>query len=99
MGIIGAFLIALAFVLVIISIIYMLEDDWELALINLLLCLILAVIGILAIRTYDSHKDEKEDDEYVTIVTSDCKVLDQSQMYITNGDTVIHKRYIIKYKK
>ncbi len=98
MGIIGAFLIVLAFVLVIISIIYMLEDDWELALINLLLCLLLVIAGILAIRT-DTHKDEKEDDEYVTVVTSDYKVLDQSQMYITNGDTVIHKRYIIKYKK
>ena len=98
MGAVGAFLIVVAFILVIISIIYMLKDEWGLAIINILLCLLLVVTGILAIRTYDSHKDEK-DDEYVTVVTSDYKVLDQTQMYITGEDTVVYKKYIIKYKK
>lgn len=99
MGAVGAFLIVVAFVLGIITIIHMLKDDWDLALLNMLLCLLLVVIGVLTIRTYGTYKNEKEDDDYVTIVTSDYKVLDQSQIYITGEDTVVYKKYIIKYKK
>ena len=99
MGAVGAFFIVLAFILGIIAVIYILDDEWELAGINVIMCFLLIAAGILIIRKSDSHKNEKEDDEYVTVVTSDYKVLDQSQMYITGEDTVVYKKYIIKYKK
>jgi len=97
MGVIGAFLIVLGFILGIISIIYILESEWNLAITGLILAILCAGIGVWFIKL--DGQDDGQNDEYVTVVTSDYKVLDQSQMYITNGDTVIHKRYIIKYKK
>ena len=94
---IGTFLILLAFILVIVSVINMIEGEWGYATVALIVAMVSAGFGVWFIKSYEQN--EKEDDEYVTIVTSDYKVLDQTQMYITDGDTVVYKKYIIKYKK
>jgi hypothetical protein len=94
---IGTFLILLAFILVIISVINMIEGEWGYATVALIVAIVAAGFGVWFIKS--DERNEKEDDEYVTIVTSDYKVLDQTQMTITDGDTVVYKKYIIKYKK
>ena len=97
MGTFGAFLLIVAIIIGIIGLIYAIKGDADIAFGLIGFCLFLTIAGLVFV--YTDSKDEKEDDEYVTVVTSDYKVLDQTQMTITDGDTVIHKRYIIKYKK
>ena len=94
MGTFGAFLLIAAIIIGIVGLIYGIKGDADLAFGYIALCLFLTIIGLMF--AYTGTKDEKKDDEYVTVVTSDYKVLDMS---VTVGDSVVNKSYIIKYKK
>ena len=97
MGTFGAVLLIVAIIVGIIGLIYAIKGDADIAFGCVGLCLFLVIGGLIFV--YTDSNNEKEDDEYVTVVTSDYKVLDQSQMYITGEDTVVYEKYIIKYKK
>lgn len=101
MGVIGASLIILAFVLLIIAIIYILINEWGLATTNILLCLILVIIGIHIIWKYDSQKDEMciEDGQETMIICSEYRVTQHTNIDVENGDTTRTDMYIIYYKK
>ena len=53
-------------------------------------------LGLALILTQPKNND---DDKEYTIECSDYKIINQSQMTITGEDTVMYKKYIIKYKK
>lgn len=57
---------------------------------------ILLAFGLALIWTQPKNND---DDKEYTIDCSDYKIINQSQMTITGEDTVVYKKYIIKYKK
>lgn len=56
------------------------------------------VLALGMVLIFAPPKNNDDDKEY-TIECSDYKIINQSQMTITGEDTVVYKKYIIKYKK
>lgn len=94
MGIIGAFLIVLALILDIVSIINMLEDKWGPATVKFIVATLVAGIGMWFIKS-----SERNDEQEMEIICSEYKVAQKTNILIEDGDTVETTKYIIYYKK
>lgn len=98
MGIIGSFLIVLAFILVIDAIIDICDDEWGPAAVTFIGSILVAVIGMWFIKN-DEQNDERNDEQEIEIICSEYRVTQQTNILIEDGDTVETTKYIIYYKK
>lgn len=94
--IVGIILVIIGVVFCIVGAVNFAKTDEALGGILAIFSGIVLALGLALIWTQPKNND---DDKEYTIECSDYKIINQSQMTITGEDTVVYKKYIIKYKK